>query len=327
MKDKDFFSNSMQFSCISRYCDQNMFNILTFDRSTSPCPKLVRYDISNKELKSVKDFPRLRSVRGYLRTVFLKGNFYVFCGNNVSCWMSVLKYSSRSKTWKILAEYSKEEYISGFNVCVFMGKVYLIGGTLHLNRNRIRNRNCFEFDPVDKVREVQPTNEQRYDAACTVFEGKVVASGGGCRHHVGRTVETYDHVADTWSYMPNMIKRRSRHDLVAIKNKLFVFGGAHACEVYDSCCKTFSLLKSPPNLFEKPQRLHSKLHAASAVSMGDKIVVFDVNKRLAACYDVNKEQWSEGVTEMNMDALIGRNGNGCVKLPQNFKEILLKKKL
>ena len=64
-------------------------------------------------------------------------------------------------------------------------------------------KNCFEFNPVDyKIQQVKSTNERRYDTVCTVFEGKVVVSSG-----YSQTVEMYDHIADIWSYIINMIKQ------------------------------------------------------------------------------------------------------------------------
>ena len=65
--------------------------------------------------------------------------------------------------------------------------------------------------------------------------------------NIGRsnTVEVYDHVAITWSNIPKTIEKKFCHKPVAIKTKLFVHAGAvkQNCEVYDSNCKIFVLLK------------------------------------------------------------------------------------
>ena len=47
--------------------------------------------------------------------------------------------------------------------------------------------------------------------------------------------------------MPDMINRRGFHKSVSVKNKLFLFAGdrTKTCEVYDSTCKKFVLLKPP----------------------------------------------------------------------------------
>ena len=105
-----------------------------------------------------------------------------------------------------------------------------------------------------------------------------------------------------------MIKQRRSHELVAIKNKLFAIGGGeNTCEVYDSCSKKFSLINSLKTNFK-----FNFENSTGAVSMGSKIIVFDFNTSFVACYDKNKEQWSEQLIEMD-----GRyNFYGCVKLPQ-----------
>ena len=88
-------------------------------------------------------------------------------------------------------------------------------------------------------------NESRYNASSIVFEGKIVVSGG-CNNRILNTVEAYDNVANTWTNMPNMNKRRYYHKSVAVKNNFFIVGGNQkTCEVYDSITKMFVLLKSP----------------------------------------------------------------------------------
>ena len=311
LKDKYFYRNSMKFDCSTRYCNQNMFNTLSVGSDVLPSLKVVRYDIDNKVLKTENIFPQLCHVRTYLRAVFLNGDFYVFCciENNDNRRMSVQKYFSKLNIWKVVADYSND-YIESFGVCVFMKKVYLIGGKIIFGDNVFNGydlmNKCFAFSQVNsKVQQVTPMNVWRSNAACTVFEGKVVVSGG-C--YTQQTVEVYDHVADTWSYMPNMIKRRRYHDLVAIKNKLFAIGGReHSCEVYDSCSKKFFLLKSPPK-FSK----FSFKNAAGAISMCNRIIVFGFNPKVAVFYDLVKQQWSEEFNEKDLDYSF----KGCVKLPQ-----------
>ena len=312
LKENNIFRNSKYFSCTTRYCNQNTFNILTFNKSALPSLNLVRYDINKNTLTSVKHFPQLGQVRRYPRAVSFNGDFYVFCciENIRKPGMSVQKYSSSSNSWEVVAKYSKK-CIQGFCVCVYMNKIYLIGGQTLGNGISFMN-NCFEFNPVNyKIRKVKRMNAIRVGAACTVFEGNVVVSGGfdGFGGFVGgQTVETYDHVADTWSYMPSMVEGRKSHDLVAIKNKLFAIGGReNTCEVYDSCSKKFYLLKSPQKKFK-----FNFDNAAFAFSMADKIIVFDGAIKFGGCFDLNKEEWSEQLIEMVDDYIF----SGCFKLPQ-----------
>ena len=65
------------------------------------------------------------------------------------------------------------------------------------------------------------------------------------------TVETYDHIANTWSKMPNMINPRMCHSLIADSNKLFTLGGNYYIGCYEVCgnfCNKFVALKNVPKL-------------------------------------------------------------------------------
>ena len=315
LKDKATCRNSMKFSCTTRYCNQNMFNLTTFnDDPALPSLTLIRYDSNENKLTSVQDFPQLSQVGKYLRAVFINGDFYVFfCIKNLEGGVVVVqKYLSKTNSWDYNAVASFNIPMESFGVCVFMRKVYLIGGLVPyggmLSCTKVLD-SCLEFNSVNyKIQNIKPMNECRYAAACTVFKGRVVVSGGEGIDDTTNAVEFYDHVADKWSYMPNMVKRRAYHGLVAVKNKLFAIGGReNTCEVYDSCSKRFSLLNLPKKNFK-----FNFENTDGAISMGNKIVVFNRATTPVALYDLNKEQWSEESIEME-DAY---DLYGCFKLPQ-----------
>ena len=151
-------------------------------------------------------------------------------------------------------------------------------------------------------------NVSRCNASCVVFEGKIVVSGGIYNNGRLKTVEAYDHVANTWTNMPNMINRRSSHKSVAIKNKLFIVGGnTTTCEVYDSNCGKFNLLKlvkdSFTGYFDYPIKV---------LSVENKIFVFKELKKNVLLYDVEKNDWSKEPCSLiqNLDDY------SCVKVPQ-----------
>ena len=54
--------------------------------------------------------------------------------------------------------------------------------------------------------EIYSRNERKF-AACTVFEGKIVVSGGV----QSNTVESYDFYENKWTYLPSMIEYRYFH--------------------------------------------------------------------------------------------------------------------
>ena len=172
---------------------------------------------------------------------------------------------------------------------------------------------CKKFDTNDnKLKEVATMNSARSNAACAVFVGKVVASGGYNGEEYTNTVEAYDYVADMWSYMPNMIERRWNHSSVAIKNKLFVitsnYGDEYKTyEVFDSTFKRFVLFK--PKLNSLKFRLYNIFQS---VIIGNKIIMFGHRSSTALCYDVNKNEW----TEKPFKATKYSSFSSCVLVPK-----------
>ena len=138
------------------------------------------------------------------------------------------------------------------------------------------------FNPADySWKEVTEMNESRSYASCTVFEGKIVVSGG-YNNGLLNTVEAYDHIANEWTNMFNMNNRRYFHKSVAIKNKLFIVKGdsTDTCEVYDSTCKKFVLLKTLNNCLVNYKNLEA------VVIIGNKLYVFHERKSTCFIYDV-----------------------------------------
>ena len=129
-------------------------------------------------------------------------------------------------------------------------------------------------------------NSARSHLACSVFEGRIVVSGGYNRE-ILNTVEAYDHVGDTWENLPNMIIGRDGHKSVAVKNKLFVMGGffKNSCEVFDSTNFIFTLFKQP--------KLDSKFYLrnpSEVITIGSKLFCL---KRNIKIYDLENDEWSE----------------------------------
>ena len=85
-------------------------------------------------------------------------------------------------------------------------------------------------------------NFKRFETTCSVFEGKIVVTGGGCGKYM-KSVEAYDHHENKWIIIPSMIKSRKIHNSVVVGNKLFVTGGyGRICsEVYDSISRKFTM--------------------------------------------------------------------------------------
>ena len=102
-------------------------------------------------------------------------------------------------------------------------------------------------------------------ASDSVFNGKIVVSGGQNNEFEGfKSVETYDHIANAWTYSPDLVKTRSGHESIAVKNKLFVFESRrNSAEVFESVCNMFVLIK-----------LQKQINVVQVISVGCKILIW-----------------------------------------------------
>ena len=121
-----------------------------------------------------------------------------------------------------------------------------------------------------------------------MFEERIIVSGGQNNNlNCLKSVESYDAVNDDWTLMPDMMTSRHNHNLVAVKNKLFVIG-FNSCEVFDSNSDKFVYLK---NTFEN-NFTHNK-----ALSVGSKIFLLQYNTSHVDIYDVINEKWTRKYSE------------------------------
>ena len=286
----------------NRYFNQKKFNILVcggFNYHQKWNVKRV-YQIGGNNLMTVKDLPLMIKERQWAKSVCLKGDVYVFGGddNRQSPIASVEKYSHSTKSWSKVADMFDDRTF--FCVCAFMGKIFIIGGC----NVEGRTNSCLQFNTKsNNWNKVAGMNEERSGAACAVFEGNVVVAGGLDNESIKmRSVQSFDVIADEWLSMPDMINAKCGHSLVVVKNKLFVIGDVvDGCEVFDNSFKKFIDLKSP--LID-----HFFLEANA---IGCKIIVFGSEKTCAVCYDVDKDEWSHEPCDVTKN--ISRFS--CVKVP------------
>ena len=265
-----------------RYCEQTKFYIaLCGYRNISLLTSSEK--LKNTEINSFTRMNILPSTMfTYMesRAVCVKGQLYVFgAGNDGDSKLFVQKYSYTTKIWEKLADM----YDGCFNYCAcsFMDKVFILGGSL--------SSSCIEFNTTTrKWRQVARMKESRRNSSCTVFEGRVVVSGNSS-FLTASSVEAYDHIAEAWHDMPNMVERRHSHKSVAIRNKLFVIGGITSTgEVFDSNCKQFVLLKLPTASVGD-----CLFYSSAVVTSGNKLVIFSNRKNNILFYDVENDEFSD----------------------------------
>ena len=249
----------------NRYCDQEDFSIAVFGGE-----KLIEYCIPYKpfllENFDTKIYlPCLVHSKNGCKAIASGSDIYLADHNIVSDSYSNELYSS-STSWKTLplldedTEYfGRGRYYSfwkkSYNVCAFMQKLFVISGK---NVEDECDRSCMVYDKQsDSWNYIAYMMEGREKAACTVFEGRIVVSGGSYAHEYDYnqklldTVEAYDHHEDKWSYFEPMLSQRSNHTAVSISNKMFMIGGNDQCfrtncEVFDSVTEMFTSITSIP---------------------------------------------------------------------------------
>ena len=151
---------------------------------------------------------------------------------------------------------------------------------------------CFKYDTqTSKWSLIADMNSYRQLPGCTVYEGKIVVTGG-CHNNVGlKLVESYDHHENKWTDLPSMIDGRYKHGAVSLGNKMFVVGGwkTFTCEVFDSSSRKFT---SITQLLPVNNLIYDY---ASVVSIGYKVLYFysttDTATNKYQLYDVLKDQW------------------------------------
>ena len=302
---QNFSENRSSKYYTNRYCNQNKFNILICGGHHDKYETISDVNqIVGINFKYVKSLSSLIQKHNNLRAVCLKDNIYLFgCGRSYEN-MSVEKYSFSTKTWSKAADMHDQR--DGFCTCAFTNYIFVNGGYYARYFNRTRHAiidSCLQFDTRDDTwKEVARMNETRMYAACAVFQGNVIVSGGfGYNNHCWNTVESYNFISEKWTSMPNMISGKSEHSLVAVRNKLFVIGNVpQTCEVFDGSLNKFVALKLPPIVYLN-----------EAISFGNKLLIVHNKTQCIIWYNFEKDEWSEELSK----AAKRRGGFSCLKIP------------
>ena len=273
--------------CAYRHCSQSDYKVLLFG-GRKHNNKVINHahSINLNKTEKIDVLSRMNEGRIKNQVVRVKTEIYALGGrnNHTDPILSVEKYSAAGERWEIVTKMDDNRV--GFCACSFAGDIYVMGGL----KNGIYINSCVKFDTrKHDWKHLTGMIESRWLLSGCVFEGRIVVSGGKVTlHHFSNTVEVYDTVDDSWSYMPNLLEGRTHHKMIGMKNKLFVIGGLMVpnCEVYDSTCKMFVALKPPPDSCKTPFHLPT-----SVATLGNKLVVFMSGSFFNVTYDVETEEW------------------------------------
>ena len=292
---------------ISRHCSQNNFKFVVVGGRSKTTNQVVRdaFTIDGSDFLSINSLPIINYGRYRSKIICIKGEIYVFGGFNVRLdqVMPVEKYSPATNTWYVIKQmYDKRSY---FCACSFIEDIYVFGGLL-----KEETSSCLVFNTINKTwKEIAFINVARQYASCVVFEGRIVVSGGhNAIDGTLNTVESYDHIDNSWKHMPKMVEERYCHKSVAIKNKLFMIGGLlnTSVEVFDSCSNKFVLLKyNSANLRPK--------NVSDITTLGNRILIFNNNNGSVLIYDVEDNEWEEKSCEATQDIKYF----SCAKVPHH----------
>ena len=301
-----FYQTKSKIYYLNRYCSQKSFNI-TFVKYNGTNDYYNTEEINIKSIDG-NDFENINvltqipdNTKGYLRrwmkdavythgAIYHIGNFTNDPGGDCSFQMPIFtqKYSLLTDTLSEMIEADMYDLRSEYCVCAFMHKIYVIGGVVHDDVDEFAVSDiCTEFDvKTEQWRKVACINEPRRNAAAAVFQGQVVVSGGWQydEGELSNTVEVYNHAADKWTYMPNMISGCYFHSLVAVRSKLFAVG--YHNQVYDSFTRKFVSIEPPERV------ITNFVEFFDGISMGDKLELFEWNSTRVTTYDVDEETWS-----------------------------------
>ena len=211
--------------------------------------------------------------------VLIKDEIYIFVNNFANIIIRVKKEISTG--WETIFCFLDRTY---FCACVLIDKIYIIGGRDN-NLNALDS--CIQFHTKNNtIKEIANMKQARKNAACTVYKGLVIASGGFVDNDFGsNTVEVYDHLPNTWTDMPRMVEGRSEHSLVAIKSKIIAIGNRNY-EIYDEVAKSFTLINVPLNYT-------SYYLSVKAISVGNKIALLRRFKSRILFLDTGNDKWCE----------------------------------
>ena len=165
----------------NEYCDQDDFSFLIcggMDKNEKDLNKVLEVKVPSFE---ACDFNFMIKPRSRFSLHNMNNDILAIGGDKSSIKLleksikSVEIYSNETNTWQ--QQYIQVEEKFNFSVCIFRKELFIIGGWI--KSSDISSKSCFKYNmKVDKWTQIADLKVKRDTAACTVFEGKIVVTGG-----------------------------------------------------------------------------------------------------------------------------------------------------
>ena len=252
--DNELFCDQFSVLYQTRFCTQKDFSIaVCMDGDI----RLLKKPFSLSNLDTSEDISSISGKSFGSKIAACGSDLYVVSESDQNC--SLEKFSTANRKWKALP--SLLDRRDSFCVCCFMQKIFVLSGNRCDEKNLYKSCNsCMTYDiKNNKWTYISSMNKGRGFAACTVFEGKIVVSGGWHKANIPgvdisrsrlSSVEAYNSHENKWVRFPHMLERRSEHDIVSMGNRMFVIGGRidNTCEVFDSVTNKFTYIENTPKI-------------------------------------------------------------------------------
>ena len=307
----------------NRYCDQEEFSIGLFSNNyyNEDFSIFKLYLLNNFDTKTY--VPSLSKPKYGCKAVSIGSDIYVLGQNKDHNSLSFEKYSSSTKSWKTLPLLNTlEEEL--YYMCSFMQKVFII------TEKHSDTPSMFYDDQTNQWTSITSCVRNMEEAATTVFEGKLILSGGlRKKSRIDRSgratrifhqqtklksIEAYDFHENKWSYLPSMLSTRVNHSSVSISNKMFMIGGSSDySEVFDSVTRKFTFIKIFPKWVGPSELLSRNYKPFQVVNIGYKMFFFqkDDKKVNIHSYNVRNNRFCYK-TSIEMESF---KNIGCIKVP------------
>ena len=164
-----------------RFCDQEDFSIAICGGENDNGRIVYNRPFVLNNFETKVYLPSYLKPRYVNNLVSNSSNLYVAGYNEIK------KYSYSSKIWNKLPELSYYDY---YCICCFMQKLFVISYLANSNNSKFYDKESNKWCNITAM------NKVRQNTACTVFEGKIIVSGGFYsrhRKHKLKSVEVYDH--------------------------------------------------------------------------------------------------------------------------------------